>query len=120
MEAMGMPCPSNDCAFSCDGHCGARLLANECWQDILLTLCLMQVSKLGPDKPWLVLDGAHTPASAAALAKTLEQTFQDLPIGFIVAMADDKDHAGIYLSRLGRHQDCFLCYIVLCWHDKVS
>ena len=67
----------------------------------------MQVSKLGPDKPWLVLDGAHTPASAAALAKTLGQAFTDLPIGFIVAMADDKDHAGFNLTyhRPGSNED---------------
>lgn len=56
-------------------------------------LCV-QVSKLGSNEPWLVLDGAHTPDSAAALVHTLKQAFPDMPVGFIVAMADDKDHAG--------------------------
>lgn len=61
------------------------------------------MTKLGPDKPWLVLDGAHTPASAAALAKTLQQTFRDLPLGLIVAMADDKDHPGAIHENQGSH-----------------
>ncbi len=53
------------------------------------------------------MDGAHTPTSAAALAKTLRQTFGDIPIAFIVAMADDKDHAGaIYTPPV---------ILIMCW-----
>lgn len=54
----------------------------------------MQVAKLGLDKPWIVLDGAHTPASAIALSRTLREAFPSLPVGFVIAMADDKNHAG--------------------------
>ena len=61
----------------------------------------MQVLKLGSDKVgadgdgWLVLDGAHTGQSAAALATTVRQVFPDNPIALIVAMADDKDHKAV-------------------------
>lgn len=52
------------------------------------------MSKLGPTEPWLILDGAHTPGSAAALIHTLRQAFKSLPLGLVVAMAEDKDHPG--------------------------
>ena len=42
--------------------------------------------------PWVVLDGAHTPESAAALAKTLRQAFPTAPVALVVAMAEDKQH----------------------------
>lgn len=42
----------------------------------------------------VVLDGAHTAESAAALAKTVKAAFPDAAIGLVVAMAADKDHAG--------------------------
>lgn len=45
--------------------------------------------------PWLVLDGAHTPDSAQAVAKTVRQLFPDNPVALVVAMADDKDHRGV-------------------------
>ncbi len=51
------------------------------------------------EPPWLVLDGAHTPASAGALVKTLAQVFPDQPLAFVVGMADDKDHRG-FLAQL--------------------
>ncbi|CAL8468705.1 g8245 [Coccomyxa elongata] len=51
------------------------------------------------EPPWLVLDGAHTPASAAALVKTLAQVFPGHPLAFVVGMADDKDHSG-FLAHL--------------------
>lgn len=51
------------------------------------------------EAPWLVLDGAHTPASAAALAATLRDAFPDAPLALVVAMADDKD-AGAIMAAL--------------------
>ncbi|KAK9844056.1 hypothetical protein WJX81_003088 [Elliptochloris bilobata] len=43
----------------------------------------------------LVLDGAHTPAAAAALAATLRRAFPDAALALVVGMAADKDAAGI-------------------------
>jgi len=54
-----------------------------------------QVSKLGAEDPWLVLDGAHTPDSAAVLARTLRRAFPKQPLALVIAMADDKDHSGV-------------------------
>ena len=51
------------------------------------------------EPPWLVLDGAHTPASAAALVATLGSVFPGRPLALVVGMADDKDHAG-FLKEL--------------------
>ena len=48
----------------------------------------------GSPGPWLVLDGAHTPAAAAGLAHTLRDVFPDAALAFVVAMAADKDAAG--------------------------
>ena len=67
----------------------------------------MQVLKLGSDEVkadsegWLVLDGAHTAQSAAALATTVRQVFPDNPIALIVAMADDKDHKAVMAALRG-------------------
>ena len=44
---------------------------------------------------WLVLDGAHTAHSAAALADTVRAIFPDNPVALIIAMADDKDHKAV-------------------------
>lgn len=44
---------------------------------------------------WLVLDGAHTAQSAAALAGTVRGIFPDSPVALIIAMADDKDHKAV-------------------------
>jgi folylpolyglutamate synthase/dihydropteroate synthase len=38
----------------------------------------------------VVLDGAHTPAAAASLATTLNETFPTQRIALVVAMANDK------------------------------
>ncbi|MBI2553684.1 MAG: bifunctional folylpolyglutamate synthase/dihydrofolate synthase [Candidatus Rokubacteria bacterium] len=45
--------------------------------------------------PWLVLDGAHNPAGAQALAVSLRDTFGDQPKTLIVGISADKDKAGI-------------------------
>lgn len=42
--------------------------------------------------PWVVLDGAHTAESAAALARTLRATFPTAPVALVLAMAEDKAH----------------------------
>ena len=42
-----------------------------------------------------VLDGAHTPESAAALASTLRLAFPTAPVGLVLAMASDKNHRGV-------------------------
>lgn len=46
---------------------------------------------------WLVLDGAHTGASAAALADTLRRAFpqERHRLALILASADDKDHGAV-------------------------
>lgn len=46
----------------------------------------------GEPGPWVVLDGAHTPESAAALVHTLRQAFPTAPVALVVAMAEDKQH----------------------------
>lgn len=42
-----------------------------------------------------MLDGAHTPAAAAALAATLRRAFPDAALALVVGMAADKDAAGV-------------------------
>ena len=61
--------------------------------------CCGQVAALedrgGARDTRLVLDGAHTPAAAAALAATLRRAFPDAALGLVVGMAADKDAAGV-------------------------
>jgi dihydrofolate synthase/folylpolyglutamate synthase len=45
--------------------------------------------------PWTVLDGAHNPAGARALAVTLRDYFGAVPVTFVVGVLADKDHRGI-------------------------
>jgi dihydrofolate synthase/folylpolyglutamate synthase len=45
--------------------------------------------------PWLVLDGAHNPAGAQALAAALEEHFPGVAKTIIVGISSDKDKAGI-------------------------
>ncbi len=45
--------------------------------------------------PWLVLDGAHNPAGAQALAASLKDAFGDRPKTLIIGISADKDRAGI-------------------------
>ncbi|MBI1736379.1 MAG: bifunctional folylpolyglutamate synthase/dihydrofolate synthase [Candidatus Rokubacteria bacterium] len=52
--------------------------------------------------PWLVLDGAHNPAGAAALARSLAETFGDAPVTLVVATAADKDARGILAALVPR------------------
>ena len=45
--------------------------------------------------PWVVLDGAHNPAGAQALALSLRDAFGEQPKTVIVGVSRDKDKAGI-------------------------
>jgi dihydrofolate synthase/folylpolyglutamate synthase len=51
---------------------------------------------------WLVLDGAHNPAGARALAASLDAYFGQAPATFVVGMLRDKDAAGILAPLLPR------------------
>jgi dihydrofolate synthase / folylpolyglutamate synthase len=51
---------------------------------------------------WLVLDGAHNPAGARALAESLRTYFGDAPTTFVLGVLRDKDAAGIVAPLLGR------------------
>jgi len=45
--------------------------------------------------PLVIVDGAHNPGGARALARSLEQYFPGRPITFVVGVSSDKDVAGI-------------------------
>ncbi|EFJ30065.1 hypothetical protein SELMODRAFT_90954 [Selaginella moellendorffii] len=51
-----------------------------------------QVKSLGFTSARVILDGAHTPGSAAALGTTLKTAFPSRPLILVTAMALDKDH----------------------------
>lgn len=75
---------------------------SKCWTGLIdlklgqaWTYGFMQIEQLSSGTR-IALDGSHTPESAETVAKTLEQVFPTKPIALIIAMADDKDHAGIH------------------------
>jgi dihydrofolate synthase/folylpolyglutamate synthase len=41
--------------------------------------------------PWVVLDGAHNPAGARALARSLRELFGDQPLTLVIGISEDKD-----------------------------
>jgi len=45
--------------------------------------------------PWLVLDGAHNPAGARALARSLRELFGDQPLTLVIGISEDKDARAI-------------------------
>jgi dihydrofolate synthase / folylpolyglutamate synthase len=47
------------------------------------------------DGPWLVLDGAHNPGGARALARSLRTVFPERAIALVVGVLRDKDACGI-------------------------
>ena len=51
---------------------------------------------------WLVLDGAHNPAGARALAASLQTYFGEAPTTFVIGVLRDKDAPGILRPLLGR------------------
>ncbi len=46
-------------------------------------------------RPWIILDCAHNPSSAARLAQTVLEIFPDQPVSLILGISSDKDIAGI-------------------------
>jgi dihydrofolate synthase/folylpolyglutamate synthase len=53
-----------------------------------------------PGSPPLILDGAHNPGGAAALAESLRAYFPGRAIRFVLGMSSDKDLAGILAPLL--------------------
>lgn len=51
-------------------------------------------------EPWLVLDGAHNPAGAQALASALDDYFPGQTKTLIIGISSDKDKAGILKALL--------------------
>lgn len=51
-------------------------------------------------KPLLILDGAHNPGGAAALAATLRRNFPDRDLFLILGLSEGKDHAGVLAPLL--------------------
>ena len=49
----------------------------------------------------MVLDGAHTADSAAALAKTTREVFPNQPLVLVLAMAADKEHREVVMALRG-------------------
>src|SRR5262249_57469831 len=64
-----------------------------------------QVVSLGAGRPTVVLDGAHNPGGAAALAASLAQYFPHARLTLVVGVSVDKDRAGILkaLAPLASH-----------------
>jgi dihydrofolate synthase/folylpolyglutamate synthase len=54
-----------------------------------------QIVPGAPGRPTLVLDGAHNPAGATALAASLRHYFGGRRLGLVLGVSADKDHAGI-------------------------
>jgi dihydrofolate synthase/folylpolyglutamate synthase len=54
-----------------------------------------QVVPAAPGRPTIVLDGAHNPAGAAALAASLRHHFADRRLALVLGISADKDRAGI-------------------------
>ncbi len=53
------------------------------------------------NNPPLILDGAHNPAAASALRKSLEAMFPEKRFAFLVGMLADKDHEN-YLEEISK------------------
>lgn len=53
-----------------------------------------EIKKFGDGKinRYFILDGAHNPDGAAALQKSLEHYFKDIPISLVFGMFEDKDY----------------------------
>jgi dihydrofolate synthase/folylpolyglutamate synthase len=54
-----------------------------------------QVIAGAPGRPTLVLDGAHNPGGATALAASLRYHFSGRRLGLVLGVSADKDRAGI-------------------------
>ena len=53
------------------------------------------------ENPNVILDGAHNPSAANALAKSIAEIYPDFEVGFVVGFMADKDVSGI-LKPIGR------------------
>lgn len=62
--------------------------------------------------PPVILDGAHNPAAAMALTRTLRDLFKNQPVGLIMGMCSDKDIDG-FLSH-------FKGLASICWAVKIN
>lgn len=62
----------------------------------------IQVFRPNEGSPWILLDGAHTKESAAALVKTVKHVFSpQKPVALVVAMMQGKDFSAV-LSELAQ------------------
>ncbi len=52
------------------------------------------------EDPLTVLDGAHNPAAAAALARSLPEVFEGRPLALVLGVLEDKDAAGMLAALL--------------------
>ncbi|XP_054788365.1 dihydrofolate synthetase isoform X2 [Prosopis cineraria] len=63
-----------------------------------------EAKMLGLAGATILLDGAHTKESAKALMNTIRMAYPEARLGFVVAMASDKDHVGFAKEILsGEH-----------------
>ncbi|XP_078174692.1 folylpolyglutamate synthetase family protein isoform X3 [Carex rostrata] len=68
-----------------------------------------EASAIGVDNISLLIDGAHTEASAKGLSEVIEAVHHDRPLALVVAMASDKDHLSFARQLLsGRKPDLVL------------
>ncbi len=83
--------------------CNALALPYHVTGDDPALLLPYQVLKLpGDDGPYVVLDGAHTEDSAAALAAAVRSVFPSpTPVALLLAMAADKEHRAVVAALRG-------------------
>jgi dihydrofolate synthase/folylpolyglutamate synthase len=60
-----------------------------------------RMQKLG-DNPLTIVDGAHNPSGAQAVADALVEVVEDRPVVGVIAVLDDKDAAGMLRALLPR------------------
>ncbi|KAJ4818404.1 Folylpolyglutamate synthase [Rhynchospora pubera] len=84
-------------------------LEQTCLQGRMQFLTKREASSIGADNISLLIDGAHTEASAKGLSEVIEAVHQDHPLALVVAMASDKDHFSFAKQLLsGRKPDVVL------------
>lgn len=57
--------------------------------------------------PLIILDGAHNPQCAEALAMTLRELCRTAPVALVTGMCADKDSAGFFQALAGRVRRCW-------------
>ncbi|KAJ3701108.1 hypothetical protein LUZ61_004813 [Rhynchospora tenuis] len=84
-------------------------LEQTCLQGRMQFLTKREASAIGADNISLLIDGAHTEASAKGLSEVIKAVHQDYPLALVVAMASDKDHFSFAKQLLsGRKPDVVL------------